>query len=166
MIKGKASGWVNTLATGFASQVIRSTIIIQRSSSSYMNPFSRGKEVCFCHYRVQTFHAAHPISCLNGTRRPSFPSGSMVTVQSKPLSSTQSPGQQARCFTSTHPNHPYEKLTARETLYKLRKKPSQQIKTFQVLQNVKTVNGADIYAGCQINWITRTHVGSHIGLIR
>jgi len=128
VIKGRASGWVNTLATGFASQVIRSIIIIQRPSSSYMNPFNRGKEVCFCHYRVQTFHAAHPISCLNGTRRPSFPGGSMATVQSKPLSSTQSPGQQARCFTSTHPSHPYETLTARETSHKLRKNLHNRLK--------------------------------------
>jgi hypothetical protein len=125
-----------------------------------MDPFGRGKEVCFCHYRVQTAHAAHPVSCLNGTRRSFFPGGSMVTAQSKPLSSTRSVAQQARCF-STHPNHPFETLTARETLQKLRK----SLHTFQILQNVKTVNGTEIYAGCQIKWITRTHTGSHTGLI-
>ena len=86
-----------------------------------MNPFGRGKEVCFCHYRVQTVYAANSVSCLHGMRRSSFPGGSMVTVQSKPLSSPQSPGQQARCFTSTHPSHPFETLTARETLHTLRK---------------------------------------------
>ena len=60
VIKGRARGWVNTLATGFASQVIRSTIIYTTVIFQLHESIRQGKRSLFL-----------PLSCPDRPRSPS-----------------------------------------------------------------------------------------------